>query len=139
MFLAWTSRQQQNKQLIQSWCKISSLAYTPKFLTLFSVTKFSYNEDISFFRFPCTEWVCLTQNHSSSRNSTYCTEHSKVHACVVGEIETKQSPTAHNTARTQRFPNHNIETGFKQYLQRSYRSSCGHKVIWGRCRDYEGQ
>jgi len=35
----------------------------PKFLTLFSVTKFSCNEDISFFqRFPCTECVCLTQN-----------------------------------------------------------------------------
>jgi len=47
---------------------------------------------------------------------------STVHACVVGEIETERNETAHNAARTWRYPNHNVET---QVSNRIYREVTG--------------
>jgi len=43
----------------------------------------------------------------------------------VGGIETKRNETAHNAARTRRYPNHNVET---QVSNRIYREGTGRVV-----------
>jgi hypothetical protein len=98
----------------------------PKFLTLFSVMKFPCNEDISVFqRFPCTECVCLTQNQTSSRKPPHTVQNSVKYMLVLWEKQTKRNETGHGTARTRRYPNHNVET---EVSNRIYREVTGRVV-----------
>jgi len=98
----------------------------PKFLTLFSVMKFPCNEDISVFQqFPCTECVCLTQNQTSSRKPPHTLQNSVKYVLVLWGKQTKRNETALGTARTRRYPNHNVET---EVSNRIYREVTGRVV-----------